>query len=362
MIRVGYIFGDIYDSGSTWNYLTTLAEKINSKQGFTSVGFYHSGEPNDLESSIDLTHFEKKVIPRWDRAVASEDIDIVHRDGQPLLNHIPAIRSPVPVVTTVHGSWNCPSWDEERILEERGISKWQFGCYRLVEHLSRFSYDRILSVSDHVSQAIIQRANIPEEMVKTTYEAINDEFFTQSTSGPPANSPEEYLFHVSYAGPRKNLTPVVRSLRELNDDIPLVVAGSGWQQRLVDVVQELGLEDQVQFLGYVREKELIRWLDHATIFVFPSRYETFGLPNIEAMARETPVLTSSCGAIPEIVGDAAYLLDDATDTAEIRRAIHTLLNDKKLRQTLVHHGRDRADQFKWDSHVSTITREYNALL
>ena len=153
MIRIGFVFGELNQTGSTWNYMTTLTQKINKYNDFQAVGLYYKGDPDDFDIDIQFSKYKKRNIPKWDEKVVDENLDLIHRDGQPLFNHIPAIRSSVPVVTTIHGSWNCPSWNEQKRLAERGVSKWQFEVYKAAERLSRVSYDRLLAVSDQLPQA-----------------------------------------------------------------------------------------------------------------------------------------------------------------------------------------------------------------
>ena len=143
----------------------------------------------------------------------------------------------------------------------------------------------------------------------------------------------------------------------------LVIYGKkGWlYDEIFDKIKELKLEDDVIFTDYVTDEELEVLYKNAKLFVFPSLYEGFGFPPIEAMARKVPVLTSREGALPEIVGDAA-LFCNAYDVYDIASSIIRVIEDDDLIEDLINKGLDRCKFFSWDKTAKQIHHIYKSLL
>ena len=166
----------------------------------------------------------------------------------------------------------------------------------------------------------------------------------------------EYLLCLAAPQPRKNLAHLIRSFFRLLDeqslpDTYLVVAGSreqGWMYEEVFAAAESSPQyrSRLIFTGYVAEEDLPALYSGAVAFVFPSLYEGFGLPALEAMACGTPVLTSNTTSLPEVVGDAALSVDP-TDPDELCQAMSTILSDHSLREELKRKGLMRAAEFSW---------------
>lgn len=161
-----------------------------------------------------------------------------------------------------------------------------------------------------------------------------------------------YVLYIGTVQPRKNLVRVIDALaRTLTAgyDLDLVIAGKqGWlSEPIVRRAAELGITHHVHFTGYVADTDLPALLAGAQAFVFPSLYEGFGMPVLEAMACGTPVITSTMSSLPEVAGDAALLVDPL-DTDAIARAIMRLFDDENLRTDLRWRGLARVRQFTWE--------------
>ena len=148
------------------------------------------------------------------------------------------------------------------------------------------------------------------------------------------------------------LFPVTQSLRDSSQSPnhpSLVIAGKAqWRESEVfQAAQQAGLEGRVVFPGYVDDADLPALYSAATVFVDPSLYEGFGLPPLEAMACGTPVISTHAASLPEVVGDAALLIDP-TDTAALTQALHDILSQPALHADLRQRGLDRAAQFSWE--------------
>jgi len=160
----------------------------------------------------------------------------------------------------------------------------------------------------------------------------------------------DYILFVGTIQPRKNLVRLIEAYRKLEaGSWKLVIAGKkGWLYEAVfRRVRELGLEGQVVFTGYVAEEDLPALFSGARLFVFPSLYEGFGLPVLEAMACGTPVVCSNASSLPEVAGDAA-LLFDPLDVEGMAAAMDRVLRDEALRAELIERGLKRARRFSWE--------------
>ncbi len=182
-----------------------------------------------------------------------------------------------------------------------------------------------------------------------------------------------YLAYIGNLHPRKNLATLLEAyslLRGRGLEHGLAVIGGGGlgrlnnteHRKLMQRVIDLGLEDKVAFTGYVPEERLRCLLAGAEMLVFPSIYEGFGLPPLEAMACGVPVITSSRASLPEVVGDAALLLEDPLEAEEIAAGVEALLSDPALRSRLVDRGRERAGLFTWEKAAGEVLEVYGRVL
>jgi glycosyltransferase involved in cell wall biosynthesis len=182
-----------------------------------------------------------------------------------------------------------------------------------------------------------------------------------------AGLPDRFILFLGTLEPRKNLAVLVRAYAELRRVDPhaptLVLAGgAGWRYApLFGLVEELGLKDHILFPGFVPQSDVTLWYAASETFVYPSLYEGFGLPPLEALACGTPVVTSTASSLPEVVGDAALLVppDDPTALAD---ALRRLLADTGLRAEMRARGLARAARFTWLRTAEATVDVYNRVL
>lgn len=216
--------------------------------------------------------------------------------------------------------------------------------------------DLVLTVSDHSKADLVERYRLPEHKVVVTPNGVDEEF---GPEGPRHQGPP-YLLFVGSLQPRKDPVCAVRALALLDDDLRLVMAGPAKQAagQVSQAIDRLGLGSRVDLLGHVSKHELGRLYRGAQCLVFPSRYEGFGLPALEAMACGTPVVAARSSALPEVVGDAGVLFDpgDAGALADgVRRAL-------AARDRLVAAGLERSRHFRWSDLAATTLAVYKELL
>ncbi len=258
------------------------------------------------------------------------------------LVHCPTVTAPfffrpdAKVVMTVHDLVPLlfPEWQtRRRVLYFKYILKHRF----------RF-VDRFIAVSHSTARDLIHHFNIPENKIDVIHEGVSEQF------KPGSASREEFILAVSTLEPRKNFNRIIEafvSLREKEKtrDRLVIVGKEGW---LFDDIMRFpaAFQDDIDFTGYVSEAELIRLFQTARCFVYPSMYEGFGLPVLEAMACGCPVITSDTSSLPEVAGDAALLVDPYK-VEDIEDAICRLTNDPAMCAELSAKGIRRALEFSW---------------
>jgi glycosyltransferase involved in cell wall biosynthesis len=176
----------------------------------------------------------------------------------------------------------------------------------------------------------------------------------------------DFVLAVGNLQPRKNLLRLIKafaSVREQMEGIQLVVVGKAqWQASAVyETVKHMGLEGDVLFLGYVPDGDLMLLYNCARVFVYPSIYEGFGLPVVEAMACGTPVVTSNTSSLPEVAADAAILVDPHSEE-QIADALRRVLLDPDLALSLSRKGLRRAKQFSWQQTAQDTVAVYQTVL
>jgi len=172
--------------------------------------------------------------------------------------------------------------------------------------------------------------------------------------------PQDYILHVGTIEPRKNLLFLLKAFSKLQNDYPdlklVLVGAKGWLGTQFDkALSQLKLKDNVCFPGFVSDKDLPAIYKGAKLFVFPSRYEGFGIPPLEAMSCGTPVLASNIPVMKEVLEDAAMLFDLNISDDELASKISEILSDKNLRDNLVQKGLKHSAKFTWEQcAISTL--------
>ena len=214
----------------------------------------------------------------------------------------------------------------------------------------------IIAVSSNTKLDLVRVMNVPSQKVSVVYEGAPEEFNPE----PQAEDEEAmghygivkpYILFVGTLEPRKNLNFLIRSFDQVakaRPDVHLVLAGRrGWMaQSIFDELERRDLLGRVHITGYVRERYLPVLCRQAAAFVYPSLYEGFGMPPLEAMASGTPVIVSRSSSLPEVVGDAGLYVNPL-DTDELARAMDSILGDPELAANLRKKGLERAAGFSW---------------
>ena len=286
-------------------------------------------------------------------------VDLIHAPAYtcPFLASVPVVLSVHDVSYVVH-----PQWSPHPIGPLR---QW---FYRR----SATSATRILTISDFSAAEIVRVYGIPRERISVSPLGV-DRFFSPTDGDLPEALPasvrEPYLLHVGDLHERRNLGVIVEALTQVRRNfgtasaLSLVLAGvdRGLTAGLREMSERAGIGNAVVPLGEVSDDQLRRLYRDAAALVYPSLYEGFGLPLIEAMACGTPVIGSNCASIPEVLGGAGVIVE-ANDAAAWSRAIIDVVNSAERRAALRAAGLARAARFTWQQTAEVTIATYKQAL
>ena len=291
---------------------------------------------------------------RLARQIATDKLDLFHA---------PCLTAPLylscPSILTIHDMiWMFP----ERFRQGQSLSlqrKMMEWYNRLIPKRAARQAAVIFTVSQAAKESIIQHLNVPENRVLVTYEVpssiyqpLNDQLQIESVR-QARQLPAEFILAIGSADPRKNISTLIQAFAKLPHSLlekfslVIVWTHAFLTTELAAQVEQLGLTEQVYFLKQVSNEELVLLYNAATLFAFPSLYEGFGLPLLEAMACGVPVVAADNSSIPEIAGDAA-LFFQAEDTEGMCRIIEKVLTDEVVQLDLIQKGYERAATFSWE--------------
>jgi glycosyltransferase involved in cell wall biosynthesis len=287
--------------------------------------------------------------------------------------HIPHLFSiprnlPCPYVMTVHDVLEHMYGAGEGSNVRRSLH------FHLTRHVLKGA-KRILAVSRFTKSEIEKLFAIPGQRIEVIYNAIDERFLRgHATEADRQILAERYLVtypFLLYAGrisPHKNLVRIIEAFSALKAqlekqsqfaDLKLIIIGDELSKHpdLRRTVIRSGVQNDVRFMGFIPIEMLRLFYDAAKVFVFPSLYEGFGLPPLEAMAQGTPVVTSNISSLPEVVGNAAVLVNPE-NVFEIMRGVQRVLVDPSVREKIRQRGYEQAKKFSWDASAQRILQVY----
>lgn len=241
--------------------------------------------------------------------------------------------------------------------------KIKFLLYRAVIAIALRRAKTVFAVSEYTKREIL--AEFPfmkQKLPVVTTPACGTMFLSPTTAPAAPPVPVPYLLYVGNAYPHKNLDRLVEAFatfRKHRPEFHLAIVGGGdyFHRRLQEDARAKGYDHGVTFLGTVTDDELAALYDHATAYVFPSLYEGFGLPPLEAMCRGIPVASSNATCLPEILGDAARYFDP-TDIPDMVRAMMAIASDDALREELRRKGAERGRRYDWTATARITLANY----
>lgn len=289
------------------------------------------------------------------------EYDIVHLPSQLQAAGLLGVNMNLEIVVSVHDIIPYASPQYGNILS-RNFSKLYIKGLNKARH--------IISISEHTKKDLIQHTAIEKEKVTIVKPAIDPSIFSNPASKKILEKydiTKPYLLYVGTQGSKKNLETILAALQEVNTPPSLdfaIVGGPGnrlQSTRTNIFAKKFGISDQVVQTGHVSVDELARLYRSAFVFVFPSKYEGFGRPPLEAMSVGTPVIASTVTAVPEVVNNAAIQCDP-DDSAEWANAITSLRDNDDIRQSLIQRGYDRVEEFSWKKTTKEMVNVYKSMI
>lgn len=364
-IRVGVFTKplDNWTSGSGHHLDEILrhALDLNDSMGkpFDFTFLHYATSKNDVYGRV-----REMIIPRNPLLSAGvlrrERFDLVHYS--PLTVFSPIWFVPGKKTATVHGV--------EEVLFPQGYSR----LHRAHEALVMPSYmrrmDAVATVSETSKRFFVEKYGVRANRVFITTNGIGAAYrvIPADERGPLpiTNIDRPYILHVSKYSARKNPDAIFRGfasfLSATGLDYLLVCAGRGWDSHEATTAAQLaGIGNRYRAPGFVSEADAVSLLNGAEAFVFPSYAEGFGMPNLEAMACGCPVVTSGVFAIPEVVGDAAYVLSSPDAHGEIGQALARIAKDAGYKKALVSRGLERVKRYSWDESARALLSRWASL-
>ncbi len=300
----------------------------------------------------------------WMQLLLPRDLAALRPDVCHFTNSIAPLHAPCPIVVTLHDM-------SLFVHAQLHPVKSRLVVRSIIPAVARRAA-AIITVSHHAKREIVAGLNIPPEKVHVVYEAAAPQYHAIADAAELDRVRRRYGLHkpfVLYVGtiePRKNLTRLVTAFAQVQrqyPDLELILVGQlGWQYRsLLKAIEDLQLGSAVRRVGYVPDADLPALYNLARVLAFPSLYEGFGLPVIEAMACGTPVLTSNGSSLAEIAAGASCLIDPLNVNA-IASGLLRLGTDDDLHARLRVAGLARAAQFSWQRAAAETVRVYDAVV
>lgn len=349
-----------------------------------------AGRKEDLREFGELpANFRRAVFPRSDSGLLNQiSFPLFLRQLKPDLSHVPLNSAPLlmpqPYIVTIHDMSSLLFSDAPQ--SDTNSLRHQYRLFRFRRSLLRAQH--IIAVSKSTQRDVEDLLRIPHSRISQIYSAPDPRFLEHShfaSSGSPAFAAWEeerqktleryqitypFLLYAGSVRPQKNVPRLVEAFAVLRNelenhpqykDLRLIIIGDEmWKHPQVRrMVIQTRMEPFVRFFGFVPFDTLRVFYSAAAAFVFPSLYEGFGMPPLEAMASGTPVVCSGLSSLPEVVGEAAILVNPE-NVFDIARGIRELLMDPELRASLIARGHAQAANYHWDRTAREVLQVYTA--
>lgn len=311
-------------------------------------------------SNLRKALFEQSIVPRAARALRADLLHVPY--------WAPPLSASMPIVATIH--------DIIPIVLREYRGDVRVRLYTALVAAAARGATLTLTDSAASKRDIVRRLGIPESRVRVIYLAADPKFSPRSDAVDRAavrrkyDLPDEYVLYLSGFDPRKNVETALQvytwAQSAIGNSHPLVIAGrlpdttNGFFHDPRRIARQLEVEDVVRFIGEVAEEDLPALYQGATAFLYPSRYEGFGLPALEALACGVPVVGSNAASIPEIVGDAGSLVNP-DDARSMAGALIGVITQGDLRVTLAERAVAQASRFSWEQTARETIAAYESV-
>ena len=338
-------------------YVSNLIAQYKDKTEGLDLIKYNNGSAEDL-STLKRFFWENIKLPGL---VNKSDIDLLH---------IPGFAGPlscgkIKKVTTIHDLIGVIYPENLGALSRLYWQKWLPACVS--------NSDLIIADSENTKHDIELLLKIPSEKIKVIYIAVDkifkpvDKQKSRNLLKKDYNITKPFILNVGTIEPRKNIPLLIKAFSEYkrlsNDELILVIVGKkAWDyKRCCDIINRLKISEYVIFCDYVKEKDLPIFYNSAELFIYPSIYEGFGLPVLEAMACGAGVICSNTSSLPEVAGEAGYYINP-NSADDIKQALLDVMKSKDLRGELRRKSVIQAAKFSWDNTARATLNVYKEVL
>ncbi|MGQ9847150.1 MAG: glycosyltransferase family 4 protein [Bacteroidales bacterium] len=351
------LYKAVFQIKSNWNFIVLVSKVEESFNRYPWVKQIYIPSKNRFVQRI----FTQLIILKYD---LWKKIDIVH-----FSRSIGGI--------TVYAKNVISIFDITPLLYPSYYPKYTYMYWKFFfPYLLLFS-DKIIAISQTVKSDLIKYYHLMDTKVDVVYcapkQIVLSKFSMNDINRVRSkySLPDKYLLYVGIIAKKKNLPTLIDALYLIKirgiEIPPLVIAGGLYPKSndytaLVEIIKKRNMGNNVLLIGSVQDNELGPLIHGASIFLYPSLHEGFGIPCLEAMACGVPVITTNTGAIPEIVGDAAILVQDPLDPAHFADAILIALNDYTLRLALIKKGIKRSHNFSWTTSAKKLIEVFESVL
>jgi glycosyltransferase involved in cell wall biosynthesis len=345
--------GSGYRSAGIHTYIEQMLRHLPQADPTLSLTVFTRHAPDHLAPAIDVRAtrwpterpafrilWEQLVLPRATRQIRAE---VLHATA-----FVAPVRRPCPTVVTIY--------DLSFALFPRYFRGFNQTYLRIGTRWSAQRAARVIAISDHTRRDIHRLYGVPLDHIDVAYPGVDDSL---QPSEPDAikrfrreqNLPDKFLLFLGTLEPRKNLVMLINAFtqfkRECADGTLVLAGGVGWlADEVFAAIEASGVKDSIVLPGYVKAEEKALWLASATAFVYPSIYEGFGLPPLEAMACGTPVIVSDAASLPEVVGEAGISIEPR-DPIGWAQAMQRVWIDPAYRAELRERGLRQSKKFTW---------------
>lgn len=350
-------------------YALCLTNSIESKQS-NNVFYFKFDMPTSTIKTIWLqiwikigrlikVLFQEQLYLAW--LLKKNKIDLTHN-----LAYVGPILSNKPMIITIY--------DMAYLIYPDKFTMWYRIYLKLWVPISTKKAKKIIAISKNTKNDIIKYLKIPEDKIDVVYCGVDSSFnnteninLAESILKKHNLSNKKYILYVGTMEPRKNLVTLLKAFRLFLDEYKLnydlvIVGQKGWlYDDIFKTLETLRLNKNVFFTGVVTDEELPFIYKGASLFVYPSIYEGFGLPVLEAMTCGVPVITSNTSSLPEVIGDAGITIDPM-DIKSLSKSMHKVLTDKNTRDLMISKGLERAKLFTWENAAKKTIEIYKDIL
>lgn len=248
------------------------------------------------------------------------------------------------------------------------VAKHQYYYYKIIMPILLKRAYKIICISENTKNDVIKFFNVDEDKLVEIYNGYDNELFNTKDIKENViekyNIKEKYFIAVGAGYSHKNLETALRAFKKVSDknkcEFIIVGKDSDYIKKLKQLCIELKIEEKVKFIGYVPDDDLPTLYNKSIAFVYPTLYEGFGLPILEAMACETVVLSANNSSLPEVYGDAAISFD-AKDEDAIAKGMALLLKDEVISRKLINDSKEQIKKFDWDITASEVIKLFKQM-